>query len=284
MAGRKNELDPSESPGSLFGGMLRMYRELRGLSQPQLAGRIPCDDSLVSRIESGTRAPKDGFAERCDEILETQGALAYLMPYVKRRQALIFREGYMDYVAEEAKATELKIYEIACVPGLLQTPAYARAMLEAGASRGSQLQEGPDTVEERLALRLDRQQILTCESPAFAFFVIDESALMRPVGGRKVMGEQLDHLVATAQLPNIALQVAPLSLGERLPLWRKLNLLSLPDSSLIGYSESLHQGSLVRDQATVRHWQREYALLQIAALSEDASLDVIRKARQDLYS
>ncbi|WP_329567511.1 helix-turn-helix domain-containing protein [Kitasatospora sp. NBC_01266] len=281
MAGRKNELDPSESPGSLFGGMLRHYRELREMSQPQLASRIPCDDSLVSRIESGTRAPKDGFAARCDEILLTGGALTVLMPFVKRRLAQTFREGFMDYVDDEARAIELRNFETSCIPGLLQTPAYARAMLSTGALL---LDDAPDTTEEAIAVRLDRQRILTAETPTFAFFVIDESALLRPVGGREVMREQLDHLLAVAEFPNIALQVAPMSLGERSPMWQSLHLLNLPDGSVVGYSESLHEGSLVRDHAKVALWQRQYALLQIAALSQDASLDLIRTARQDMYS
>ncbi|MDH6116412.1 transcriptional regulator with XRE-family HTH domain [Kitasatospora sp. GAS204A] len=261
--------------------MLRHYRELRGLSQPQLAARIPCDDSLVSRIESGTRAPKGGLAERCDEILDTGGALTFLMPYVKKRLAAAFREGFMDFVDEEARAVELRNFETSCIPGLLQTPAYARALLSTGALL---LDDAPDTAEETIAVRLDRQRILTSEAPTFAFFVIDESALLRPVGGREVMRDQLDHLLVTAELPNVALQVAPMSLGERSPMWQSLHLLNLPDGSVVGYSESLHEGSLVRDHAKVSLWQRQYALLQIASLSQEASLDLIRKARQDMYS
>ncbi|WP_344440963.1 helix-turn-helix transcriptional regulator [Kitasatospora nipponensis] len=281
MAGRKNELDPSDSPGSLFGGMLRMYRELRGLSQPQLAAQIPCDDSLISRVESGTRAPKDDFAQRCDEILRTDGALAYLMPFVKKRLAQAFREGFLEYVEEEAKAIELRNFEAMCLPGLLQTPAYVRALLGSGANK---LDDAPDTTEEAIAVRLERQQILTSETPTFAFFVLDESSLLRPVGGREVMRGQLDHLLAVAELPNVALQVAPMSMGENLQLWQSLHLLVLPDHSLIGYSESVHQGTLVRDQTKSGRWGRRYALLQIAALPQAASMDLIRKARQDLYS
>ncbi|MCX4746816.1 helix-turn-helix domain-containing protein [Kitasatospora sp. NBC_01287] len=284
MAGRKNELDPSESPGSLFGGMLRHYRELRGISQPQLAARIPCDDSLISKIESGTRAPKDDLAERCDELLQTGGALGLLMPYVKRRLAEAFREGYMDYVDEEAKAVELRNFETSCVPGLLQTPAYARALMGNWAAWRSPRDDTPDTLEEALALRLERQQILTSDTPAFAFFVIDEGALLRPVGGQEVMREQLDRLEAAAELPNVVLQVAPLALGEQLPLWKSVHLLSLPDGSTVGYTESLQQGTLVRDHATVSQWQRRYALLQVAALAKDASLELIRRVRKDMYS
>ncbi|WP_035804420.1 helix-turn-helix domain-containing protein [Kitasatospora mediocidica] len=281
MGGRKNELDPSESPGSLFGGMLRHYRELRELSQPQLAAKVPCDASFISKVESGTRPPKEDFAATCDAILRTGGALAYLMPYVKKRLELVFPEGFVDYVAEEARATELRIFETTYMPGLLQTPAYARALLSAV---GIQRDDDIDTVEERLALRLDRQQIITAETPAFVFAVIDESVLRRPVGGPVVMREQLDHLLTTADRPNVALQVAPTALGERAPLGAPLTLLTLPDSSVVGYAESLRRGWLERDKAVVGPWQRQYALLQVAALSQVASMDLIRQVRQDLYS
>ncbi|WP_329562478.1 helix-turn-helix domain-containing protein [Kitasatospora sp. NBC_01266] len=281
MAGRKNELDPTASPGCLFGGMLRMYRELRQLSQPQLAAQVPCDDSLISRIESGTRPPKDGLAARCDEILDTGGALAFLMPYVRKRLEVTFTEGFLEYLEEEATATELKIFHIAYIPGLLQTPACARALLTAG---GVQRDDDLDTVEQRLAVRIDRQQIITSDAPPFVFVVIDESALRRPVGGRQVMRELCDHLLATAARPNVALQVAPMSLGERAPLTAPLTLLTLPDGAVAAYTESLRRGSLSRDPAVVESCQRGYALLQIAALSQDASADLIRNIRQELYS
>ncbi|MDH6136151.1 transcriptional regulator with XRE-family HTH domain [Kitasatospora sp. MAA4] len=281
MAGRKNTLDPSESPGSLFGGMLRHYRELRDMSQPQLAAKVPCDASFISKVESGTRPPKDDLAERCDVILRTGGALTYLMPYVKKRLELVFPEGFMDYVAEEARATELRTFETTYVPGLLQTPAYASALL---GSSSANLTDTPDTVEERLALRLDRQQILTAETPPFLFAVIDESALRRPIGGPAVMREQLDQLLTAAERPSIALQVAPLALGERTALTSSLIILTLPDGSTVGYSETMGRGVLERDPMLVASRQRLFTLLQIAALSQDASMDLIRSIRQELYS
>ncbi len=281
MAGRKNELDPTDSPISLFGGMLRMYRELRGMSQSQLAAQVPCDDSFISRIESGTRAPKDGFAERCDEILRTDGALAFLMPFVAKRLKTTFADGFMEYVEEEAVAVELKIFHTWYIPGLLQTAAYSRALLTAG---GVQRDDDHDTVEARLAQRIDRQRIITSQTPPFVFAVIDESALRRPVGGREVMRELCDHLLAIAELPHVALQIAPMSLGERASLTDPLILLTLPGGAVAAYTESMLRGSLTRDPAIIERCQRGYTLLQIAALSQDASVELIRKIRQELYS
>ncbi|GAA2142095.1 helix-turn-helix transcriptional regulator [Kitasatospora kazusensis] len=287
MAGRKNELDPSDSPGSLFGGMLRMFRESRNLSQQQLAAEVPCDDSFISRVESGTRAPKDGFAERCDEILKTGGALAFLMPFVQKQLEATFREGFLEYVEEEAKAVELRTFEVAYIPGLLQTEAFARALLtEGGVRRAGALRAADvhETVELWLARRLDRQRILTSETPPFLFVVIDESVLLRPVGGKEVMRAQCDHLLAMTELPNVALQIAPLSLGDRLPMAAPLTLLTLPGGSVTVYSESVLCGLLVRDKVVIENAQHKYTLLQIEALSQDASVDLIRQVRQELYS
>lgn len=279
MAGRKSELDPSVSSRALFGGELRHYRERVGLSQAGLAAKIPCDTSLISRIEKGERGPRDDFADRCDDLLGTGGALARLWPFVVRREET-FPEGFMDYVTAESTATEVHTFEVGYVPGLLQTPAYAAALLSAG---GARRDDDPATVEERLALRLNRQKILNSPTPVRFWAVVDESAIRRNVGGRAVMREQLDYLAECAARPNVVIQIAPFSLGERAPLvGASLALLTLPDGSVAAYTESLLRGWLERGRDVVEDWARSYALLQVEALSQADSLLMIRIARRDL--
>ncbi len=135
---------------------------------------------------------------------------------------------------------------------------------------------------ERVEFLATRQRLLEQKSPPIVHAVLDESCLVRPVGGREVMLEQLGHLEALAARPNITVQVAPFSLGEHLPFKLPVILLDLPDRSVVGYAESQARGHFERGRSTVAAWEREYDQLLVEALSKAASLALIRKARKEL--
>ncbi|MFC6082333.1 helix-turn-helix domain-containing protein [Sphaerisporangium aureirubrum] len=109
----------------------------------------------------------------------------------------------------EAEASQMRMYEIALIPGLLQTEAYATAIFRAGYG----LQAGEAAVPRRVQGRMARQAILTRDDPPRLWAVIDEAALVKPVGGTQVMREQLEHLVEMARRPNITIQVLPTMVG-----------------------------------------------------------------------
>ncbi|QKW22436.1 helix-turn-helix transcriptional regulator [Kitasatospora sp. NA04385] len=272
---RRTELDPSSSPAAAFGLQLRRSREIRNLSQVQLGDLMGYSDTLISCIERATRSPTADFAARADEALATGGTLG-LMWWSLKNQSLL--EGFPEYAAEEAKAVEIRLFELGIVPGLLQTSAYARAVAQAAVKRGAITQAQAD---ERMDFLAARQRLFDQSKPPLLHVVLDESCIRRPIGGREVMAAQLDHLVELSDRPNVTLQLAPYSLGEIVPFYMSVTLLTMADRSVLAYTESQHRGILTREIETVRPWERDYHRLQVEAHGTSASVAKISRLRKE---
>ncbi|GLX18032.1 hypothetical protein Slala02_21960 [Streptomyces lavendulae subsp. lavendulae] len=186
-------------------------------------------------------------------------------------------EGFPEYVAQEARAAEIRLYEVGVVPGLLQTRDYATALNTRAVERGAIT---PEQAEERISLAKERQTVILRTSPPLVFVVLDESCLMRPVGGQGVMDAQLARLIEFAALPNTVLQVAPFSMGDRRPLSLPLYILTMQSRSLVSYAESAQRGQLERDSASVVPLLTSYHQLQAEALSQAASVAMIERLRK----
>lgn len=174
---------------------------------------------------------------------------------------------------------KLRTFELSVIPGLFQVPSYATALASAAVQRGSITQ---DQADERVMFLAQRQRLLEQKSPPIIHAVMDQSCLMRPVGGKDVMLTQLNHLEDLAARPNITLQVAPFSLAEHIPFTMPVVLLTLPDRSVVGYAESQLRGYLERGRDAVSAWERDYDQLQVESLSKTASLAMIRTVRKEL--
>nr|WP_141578086.1 helix-turn-helix transcriptional regulator [Actinomadura sp. WMMA1423] len=178
-----------------FGAEVRRLREDVGITRTELANRISVTPSYVSQVESGnTRCRKD-FAQRLDQALGTGDQLT--TAWTKHLRAASYPKFFADYSEAEATADLLRAYEATFVPGLFQTKEYAQALLPSEAA-----------VERRLL----RQQILSRDTPPRLIVVMDESVLMRDVGGPEVMRGQCEHLLRVSQQDSITLQIAPISL------------------------------------------------------------------------
>ena len=115
---------------------------------------------------------------------------------------------YMEFIGLEAEAASELVWQVAAVPGLLQTEEYARAIHTA---HQQVVLMPPGVFERRVAVRMIRQQVLTTRNPPLELSaVIDEAVLLRKVGSREVMFAQLRHLAEMAQLPNVELRILPL--------------------------------------------------------------------------
>jgi transcriptional regulator with XRE-family HTH domain len=276
----RRDLDPTSSPQAAFGVQLRRSREARGMTQRALGRLINYSGTYVSYVERAERDPTRKFAMSADRELQTGGTLELMWWQCRYGQALI--EGFPQFAAHEAEALEIRLFEVWLVPGLLQTRSYASALESALAKRGTITQAQAD---ERLTFRQARQQLLSREAPRPVLYaVLDENVLHRMIGGPAVMSEQLRHLEHLAQQPNIVIQVAPVSLGERLPLTMPLTLLTLPDLTQLGYTETLGRGYLDREAETVMPWRRDYDQLQVESCSRAESLRLIRAARKELLN
>jgi len=200
----------------MLGGHLRRMREAAKISRADAGWQIRASESKVSRMELG----RVGFKERdVSDLLELYGlndeqerirlmelARAANNPGWWSRYGDVMPNWFANYVGLEVAAKLIRTYEVLFVPGLLQTERYARAVVQLGKAYLP-----PEEIEQRVALRVTRQQILTRANPARLWVVIDEAVLRRPIGGREAMCEQIEHLLKVSQQPNVTLQVMPFS-------------------------------------------------------------------------
>lgn len=273
MVNRK-ALEPEMSPGQAFGHRLRQARDERGWTQTELGERMGCTGAHVSAVETYRRPPTQHFAMSADKALGTGDK------FERQARALenaVLLEGFPEYLAHEGRAVEIRLFESGLIPGLLQTPAYAEALEMSNVKRGSITAE---QAQERVTSLIERQAALVRPLPPLLFVVLDESCIRRLIGGQPVMERQLAHLVEFAEQSNTVLQIAPFSGGEERPFNRAVNLLTLPDRSVISYVESQTHGHLDRDITSVAPLLRAYHQMQAPALSQAASVDMIMQARK----
>ncbi|QSS90626.1 helix-turn-helix transcriptional regulator [Streptomyces sp. M54] len=264
----------SDDPDRDFGVQLRLARDARGWTQDELASRMGCSGTHISAVETGRRSPTPRFARSADRALGTGDKFSRMVQAMKEPALL---DGFPEYVKYEARAVELRLYEVGIIPGLLQTPEYARVLADSAVRRGSIT---PDQAEERVAFLAKRQAALVRPNPPMLFVTMDESCIRRPVGGSAVMNAQLDRLIEFAELPNTVLQVAPYEIGERRTFDLPVNILTLPDRSVVCYAESQTQGHLDRESSFVLPILTEYHQLQGASLSQTASVVKICELRK----
>ncbi|QNP70465.1 helix-turn-helix domain-containing protein [Streptomyces roseirectus] len=270
----RKELDPEESQRAAFGVELRRLRDERGWTQDELGMRMGCSGTHISAVETGRRSPTPRFARSADRALGTGDRLQRMVRSVRESSLL---EGFPEYLVHEARAVEIRLFELGIVPGLLQTPEYAAATAAGEVRRGAITES---QAQERLALLAGRQASLRRTPAPLIHVVMDESCVRRIVGGKDVMAAQLDQLLAFAELPSTVLQIAPYDLGERRAFDLPINLLTLPDRSDLAYAESSLQGRMEREARFVRLKMTAYHQLQVEAMSQTASVAMIEELRK----
>ncbi len=186
-------------------------------------------------------------------------------------------EGFPEYLGKEARAAEIRLFEVGVIPGLLQTPEYARVIEDGNVRRGTL---SPEQARERVEFLVQRQASLVRRVAPMVIVVLDESCIRRPIGKPAVMDAQLARLVEFADQPNTTLQVAPYAIGERRPFNRLVNLLTLSDRSVVAYVESETHGRLDRELTSVLPLVRAYHQLQTEALSQADSVAMIQQVRK----
>ncbi|MFJ6740527.1 helix-turn-helix domain-containing protein [Streptomyces sp. NPDC091279] len=271
------ELNPEESLQAAFGYRFRKVREARGLTQDELAIPMAYSSQHISAVETSRKRPTLRFARNGDRALGLTGTAEAFEREFREMETGILLEGFPEYVELEGRAVEIRVFEVGIIPGLLQTPEYARVLVDNAVHRGAITREKAD---ERVVFLAKRQAALARDLPPMVLVVIDESCIRRTVGGAEVMDAQLQRLIEFAALPNTMLQIAPYDMGEHRTLDRPINLLTLADRSVLAYAESQTQGHLDRENASVVPLLTAYHQLQATALSQAASVDMIKQARK----
>ncbi|MEV7079416.1 helix-turn-helix transcriptional regulator [Streptomyces sp. NPDC093516] len=267
------DLDPSSSPRALLGAELRHAREKAGLSQEELGQRLFVSGSFIGQLEAGTRRMQREYARLLDEALGTED-------FFQRHCGAAAKSRYPEHFAEaaeaEAEATEIRQYAPLLISGLLQTPAYARAVF-----RAYRPTVPAEVIEELVAARMDRTALLDDPTGPLLWTVLDEAALRRRTGGREVMAEALRHVASLIRRNRVIVQVLPFGAGAHASMEGSMKLMDFDDAPPLLYFEGVGTGRLEDDPTIVRYQRRTFQLLTACALSPADSLALIEDIAQD---
>jgi transcriptional regulator with XRE-family HTH domain len=262
------------SPMKVAGDALRHLRERAGLTQAELAKRVFCSQPTISEIERGMTLARPDFVALIDTAVEADGLLIKIWPVTASG-------GYSPELLSslEAKAIAILDWDGRYVPGLLQTPAYMRAILRTGRLRGT-----PEQIEALLEKRMARQSILVPEERPTTWFVMDECVLYRPYGGRDAMREQLLSLEQAADQPSTVIQVME-SASTRHPGGEgPLRIMQFQDSSPVWYTDSWYEsGRLSEDKDEVSDAMTNFDMIRASAMSPEHSAEFIATVRVQRY-
>ncbi|MCI4064783.1 DUF5753 domain-containing protein [Micromonospora sp. R77] len=261
-------VDGALSTLEFLGAELRRARRERGLNQEDLAQRITYSSSLVGMVEIGHRTPSQDFIARADAALEAGGLFERLLTLVRADAAPPWLR---EWISVEAEATLIRWFEPSLIPGLLQTEAYARAVLRGG----GMLREAE--VEQRITSRLARQAILARETPPEFVAVVDEGVLRRCVGEPAVMAEQFAHLLRVTEWSHVDLHVAPAEAGMHAGLAGAFILARTPEGGEVAHLDNPLRAHVTDRPEDVDSLQRRWESLRGEALPRRASRDLIRE-------
>ncbi|HEY2578206.1 MAG TPA: helix-turn-helix transcriptional regulator [Streptosporangiaceae bacterium] len=254
-------------------GDLQRLRQAAGLDRDEVAGRLEWHSTKLYRIETA----RSGITVADLKHLLDQ----YGVKDERERQALIslartarqksWWTRYNDvfhssYIGLEAEASKLRAFELIYVPGLLQTEAYARALIQGGLVVSD--------IERRVAARMERQQLLERDDPAELWAIIDEAALTRPVGGPAVMREQLDKLIQAPERGNITIQVIRTAVGAHPGMDGVFTMMDFPHPEFFGpvvHLETATDGLYLEEPEEVGRYTLIFDHLRAIALSPGES-------------
>ncbi|MFB6873950.1 helix-turn-helix domain-containing protein [Streptomyces sp. NPDC056323] len=276
---------PAESDGTahLFkalGKQMKVLRERAGMSQKDLGIAAHCGEDLISAMERGVRTPQPEFLVRVDPLLDAGGVLCAAVDEVREaltRARTRHPDWFRNYARVEAEALALHDYSNQAVPGLLQTEAYARALFT---QRRPLLDE--ETIERRIADRLDRQRIFDRWPPPTMTYVLEEVVLQRPLGGHAAHREQLERLLKVGRMRTVSLQVMPTRTEEHPSLGSSFIVLTPKGRQEAAYTETYGYPRLITAPEEVRVFSERYGNIRSQALTNRESLTLIEKMLGDL--
>ncbi len=254
------------------------------MSRETAGWEIRASESKISRMELG----RVSFKERdVADLLTLYGVTdeeereAWLTlarqantPGWWQREGDILPSWFQPYLGLEAAAVLIRTYEVQFIPGLLQTPEYAKAVILLGHGNAP-----PAEVERRVAVRMKRQQVLAREDPPQLWVVVDEGALRRPIGGPEVMRAQLRALVDATKLPHVRLQVIPFNAGGHAAAGGSFSILRFPEQDLpdVIYIEQLTSALYLDKRDDIDHYAAAMERLAVEAERPDRTGDILGK-------
>ncbi|MFF7976771.1 Scr1 family TA system antitoxin-like transcriptional regulator [Streptomyces sp. NPDC007905] len=263
-----------------LGQELRRLRELKGMTAEEVAERLLVSQSKISRLENGRRSiSQRDVRDLCGVYeVEDQRIVDSLMEMARdsRQQGWWHTFGdipYSVYIGLETDAESLRVYEPQLVTGLLQTRAYAEALVQ-----GALPETSTAEIEKRVQVRMRRQERITAEAnPLRLWVVLDEAALRRVVGSRLVMREQLEHLIEMSQLPHVTVQILPFEVGAHPGLNGQYAILEFTDAadSSVVYLEGVTSDLYLEKAQDVQKYAVMYEHLRAQSLNVEQSRQYI---------
>ncbi|MGW2816954.1 helix-turn-helix domain-containing protein [Streptomyces sp. NPDC001415] len=274
-----------------LGEELRKLRDRTGLTSGEAAALVGWHQSKVSRIETGRSGVKpadvarllEAYGVRDPQLRALLEALADSAGDAGVDWAHAYRgllpPQYRDFISLESQARSARTLETSVVPGLLQTPAYARAVTRAALGGLP-----PDKVDSLVEVRIARQEVLRGDPPLKLSAVLDEAVLRRRVGGRAAMRDQLRHLLELSALPHVRLQVIPFHYGGYVGLTGPFIIFSFPAISDLDVVviDHLTSSLYLERREDLEAYSAAFLTVQALALSCEDSFDLIaRTAREE---
>lgn len=270
-----------------LGMLLRQFRVDAGLTSDPVAAHMDRNESWVSRLERGRTGLRKLDLERLLDLYnvgqDVRAELAVLAKGGRERgwwskYSGVLSKQYSSYIGFEAEASSLLCYDSLVVNGLLQTEDYAHTVFRVGAP-----DEDLGVIDRRVEVRLSRQKRLVAEeNPLSLWAVLDEAVLRRVIGGDvKVHVGQLDRLLEAAESSRVRVQVIPFGEASHPGMLSSFTILEFPNDPEMVYIEGL-TSDLYEDPPDSERYRVVFDNLRAAALSEPATIDLIRKVRAEL--
>ncbi|MCX4809399.1 helix-turn-helix domain-containing protein [Streptomyces sp. NBC_01239] len=271
-----------------LGAELRALRAEAGFTSGEAARLVGWHQSKVSRIETGASGVKppdvrlllDAYQVADPQLRDMLLVLAGSDDVGGRHHWWhayrgVLPPAYRDFISLESQASTLRTLETSVVPGLLQTPEYARAVTRAAV--GGPDNDGPERLDALVQVRMARQDVLRADPPLALSVVLDEAVLRREVGGPGVMARQLDRLVEAARLPQVRLQVLPFAAGAHIGVTGPFVIFSFPSTSDLDVVvlDHLTSSLYLERKEDLEAYSEAFSTLQFHALSPEDSSDYI---------
>jgi transcriptional regulator with XRE-family HTH domain len=238
------------------GNQMKRWRTKANVSREELAAAANYSPDTIKSMEQGVRMPTPRVLDVADELCRADGLLSAAKDYLQREK---FPARAQDFMEREKEAISLWSYEVTYVPGLLQTKGYAHALID---NHVPPLDE--ETVEQRIAARLERQAILTERKPPVGLsFVLYEAVLRGP----QVDAEQLRHLLAVSHLRNVVVQVLPFERAIPVAFMGPMVLLETRDHERFAFTEGPFASELSADPGVVSRATERLSMIRTQALS-----------------
>ncbi|GIJ29732.1 transcriptional regulator [Micromonospora qiuiae] len=258
-----------ESTADLIRAQLRRLRVAAGLSQEEFGKLVHYSASMVSAVETGSRPYDRPFLARTDEALGSGGLLVSLLRIAEREGQPASLLPWLDI---QHMARQLRVFEPTLIPGLLQSEGYVRAVI-----RCDDLLSDED-VEQRVAARLDRQAILNQPDPPQLIAVIDEAILHRHAESfRALMIDQVKHLIACAERPNVSVHVIPLSAGLHIGLFGPFSLVRGIDGGWVATMETQLTATPIDGETELATLLARWETVRNEALSRQQSIELLKE-------